>query len=129
MVSGERISRRKLAAHLADRLASGAPADEVMTGAAAYLIETKRTHDAPLLVRDIEERLMTKGIVVADVTTARSLASEALAAIGTMLNAKDLHVRLAVDPSVLGGIRVGVPGKRYDATFRRKLNLLKSTER
>ncbi len=128
-MAGERISRRKLAAFLADKLASGAPASDVITQTAAYLIETKQTHDVELLVRDIEEKLMAKGIVVADVTVASPLTNEAKSAIASLLEAKDLHVRETVDPSVLGGIRVAVPGKRYDATLRNKINLLKSLER
>jgi F-type H+-transporting ATPase subunit delta len=128
-MAGERISRRKLAAYMADRLASGAPANDVIMQAAAYLIETKQTHDVELLVRDIEEKLMAKGIVVADVTAASPLTDEAKSAIASLLEAKDLHVRETVDSSVLGGIRVAVPGKRYDATLRHKINLLKSLER
>jgi F-type H+-transporting ATPase subunit delta len=128
-MAGERISRRKLAAFLADQLALGVPAGDVITRAAAYLIETKQTHDVELLVRDIEEELMVRGVVVADVTAARPLTDEARSAIASLLEAKDLHVRETVDPSVLGGIRVAVPGKRYDATLRNKINLLKSLER
>lgn len=128
-MAGKRISRRKLAAFLADKLASGAPANDVIDQAAAYLIETKQTHDVELLVRDIEEALMDRGVVVADVTAARPLTNDTKAAISSLLEAKDLHVRLAIDPSVLGGIRIGVSGRRYDATLRRKINLLKSTER
>lgn len=128
-MAGMRITRRKLAAFMADKLASGAPADDVLQQAAAYLIETKQTHDVELLVRDVEDELMRRGIVVADVTAARPLSGEAKAAIARLLDAKDLHVRETVDASVLGGIKVEVPGKRYDATLRRRINLLKSAER
>lgn len=128
-MAGERIPRRKLSAFLADKLASGAPAKDVMAQAAAYLIETKQTHDVELLVRDIEEALTAKGVVVADVTTARPLAREAKSAIADFLGATDLHLRETVDPSVLGGIRVVAPGGRYDATLRHKINQLKLLER
>lgn len=127
-MTSERIPRRKLAAFLADKLASGAPANDVLVQAAAYLIETKQTHDVELLVRDIEEALMAKGIVIADVTAARPLTSEAKSAIASLLEAKDLHLRETTDMSVLGGVRVEVPGMRYDGTLRRKINLLKATE-
>jgi F-type H+-transporting ATPase subunit delta len=124
----ERISRRKLAAYLADKLVSGAPAKEVIEQIAAYLIETKQTKDVELLVRDIEEALMIRGVVVADVTAAHSLTSEAKSLVAHLLDAKDLQLRETVDTSVLGGIRVDIPGKRFDGTLRRKINLLKTTE-
>ncbi len=128
-MAGMRISRRKLSIFLADRLMAGAPAKDVMTQAAAYLIETKQTHDVALLVRDIEEQLMEQGVVVADVTAARPLTSDVKSALTSLLKAKELHVRESIDASVLGGIRVDIPGKRYDATLQRKINLLKSTGR
>lgn len=128
-MAGERISRRKLAAFVADKLASGAPAEDIIKQTAAYLIETNQTKDVELLVRDIEEALMVHGIVIADVTSAHQLTDEAKSAIGRLVEAKALHLRETTDKSVLGGIRVDVPGKRYDGTLRRKINLLKSTER
>ena len=128
-MAGERISRRKLAAFFADKLAEGAPRADLMTQAAAYLIETRLTRDVPLLVRDIEDQLMARGIVVADVTAAHPLTEDIKAQIADLLGAKDLQIRETVDASVLGGIRVEVPGKRYDATLRRKINQLKSQER
>jgi F-type H+-transporting ATPase subunit delta len=128
-MAGERITRRKLSAYVADKLVAGAQAKDILAQAAAYLIETKQTHDVDLLVRDIEDQLMKRGVVIADVTAARSLNDEAKKAIAKLLDAKDLHIRESVDPSVLGGIRIDVPGKRYDATLRRKINLLKATER
>lgn len=128
-MAGERISRRKLAAYVADKLASGAPAKDIIEQTAAYLIETNQTKDVELLVRDIEEALMIRGIVIADVTAAHPLTNDAKDAIGHLLAAKDLHIRETTDRAVLGGIRVDVPGKRYDGTLRRKINLLKSSER
>ena len=128
-MAGERISRRKLAAHIADKLVSGAPADEVIKQAAAYLIETKQTRDVDLLVRSIEEALMARGLVVADVASAHPLTGDVKKAIAELLGAKNLQTRETVDPSLLGGVRVDVPGKRYDATLRRKINSLKTLER
>lgn len=127
-MAGKRISRRKLASFVADTISHGAPADEVINQTAAYLIEARQTHDVELLGRDIEEALMVNGIVIADVTAARPLTSESTSAIAALLGAKQLHVRETADASIIGGILVKVSGKRYDATLRHKLNVLKSTE-
>jgi F-type H+-transporting ATPase subunit delta len=119
------ISRRKLAAFIADELASG-NGEEAIRQAAAYLIETGQTKSAGLLARDIEEALSSHGVVVADITTARPLDKEMKTAVASMLNAKELHARETVDETVLGGVRVEVAGKRYDGTLRHKIDLLKA---
>lgn len=126
-MSGRTISRRKLAGFVADKLQSGDGKDAIAK-AAAYLIETRQTHSAGLLVRDIEEILASSGIVVADTTSARRLSEEDKTAIAKLLHAKQLHTRETVDPSVLGGVRIEVSGKRLDATLRRKIDLLKEID-
>jgi F0F1-type ATP synthase delta subunit len=72
-----RLSRRKIAAYAADKLAAGAASKKVLSEVAAYLIEMRRTREIDLLVRDIEDALEVRGIVVADVTSAYPL-TEAL---------------------------------------------------
>lgn len=126
-MSGRTISRRKLAGYLAEQLQSGNAKDAIKQ-AAAYLVETKQTRSTGLLVRDIEEHLAQTGTVVADITSARPLSSEDKKAIAKLLDAKELHVRETVDPSVLGGVRVEVSGKRLDATLRHKIDLLKEID-
>ena len=128
-MAGVRISRRKLSAYVADRLASGQAANEAISQVAAYLVETRQTHDVELLVRSIEEELMNHGVVVADVAAAHPLSEGIKEQIARLVDAKELHIRLAIEPDLLGGIRVDVPGKRFDATLKRKINLLKSVER
>lgn len=118
------LSRRRLAAYIADQLKAGN--HDVIKQTAAYLIETKSERSASLLVRDIELALSEKGTVVADVTTATKLTDELKTAIGRLLKTDDLHIRETIDTSVLGGVRIEASGRRYDATMRRKLNKLKT---
>lgn len=120
-----RISRRKLAEYVASKLASDTPG-EVIRELAAFLIETKRTRELELLVRDIESALMERGIVVADVMTARPLADQLRVGIKQLTGGKTLVLRETVDPSVLGGVSISLPGKRLDATLRRKIQALKA---
>lgn len=128
-MASERLSRRKLAAFIAGKLVEGTAAEDVIKQAAAYLIETRQTHDVELLVRDIEEVLMEQGIVIADVTAAYPLTEQTKAAIADFLEAKELHVRETVDKTVLGGVRVELPGQRYDGTLRHKIGRLKANQR
>jgi len=121
-----RLSRRKLAVYVADKLQAGASASEVMREIAAYLIDTKRTRELELLVRDIEDALATRGVVVADVTTAHALGKELKSEIGALVGAKKLQIRETIDESVLGGVRIDLPGKRFDGTIRHKLTALRA---
>jgi F-type H+-transporting ATPase subunit delta len=123
-----RLSRRKIALYAADKLHAGIEPSGVIKEVAAYLVDTRRTRELDLLVRDIEGELAIRGTVVADVTTARPLTEALKKQIGTLVQAKNLHVRETIDSSVLGGMRVDIPGKRFDGTLRRKLVALKEKQ-
>ena len=123
-----RLSRRKMATFVADKLEAGASPSEALQEVAAYLQDTGRIREQELLVRDIEEEMASRGIVVADVVSARPLDESIKAQIKTMTGAKTLQIRQSVDESVLGGISVDVPGKRFDGTIRHKLNALKAKQ-
>ncbi len=124
MAKDRAISRRKLATYVTSQFMSG-NGDHAIQQAAAYLIETRQIASAGLLIRDIEEILATHGIVVADITTARSLSKDIEQAAKQLLGAKELHVREHSDQSVLGGVLVEVSDKRLDGTLRHKIDLLK----
>ena|SRR5690349_9281054 len=121
-----RLSRRKLAAYAADKLQAGASVSESLKEIAAYLIDTRRTRELELLVRDIEDALATRGTVVADVTTAHALTAELKTAISKLVGSKNLQLRETIDASVLGGVRIDIPGKRFDGTMRHTLTALRA---
>lgn len=116
-----KISRRKLALYVADAIEAKQKLGSVLAEVAAYLVEAKRTREAELLVRAIEDELAARGIVIAHVVTARPLAKELEQAITTLIGAREIHLDSEVDPSVIGGVRVETPGKLLDATIKRKL--------
>lgn len=124
-----RLSRRKIATYAADKLIAGSPKKAVLREVAAYLIATRRTRELELLVRDIEELLAERGVVVADVVTAHTLTASTRAEIKKLVGDKaTLQLRESVDPSVLGGVRIDLPGKRFDGTIQRKLTALKAQQ-
>jgi F-type H+-transporting ATPase subunit delta len=124
-----RVSRRKIALHVAGKvLAGGAVADEAMRELAAYLVATKRTRELDLLVRDIEEVLADNGVVAANIASARPLDASVKAEITKMLDVKNVQLRESVDETLLGGIRIDTPGKRFDGTIRHKLNALRAKQ-
>ena len=57
----QKISRRKLASYVVDRFESGAPLATLLKEVAAYLADSKRTREADLLVRTIEDVFAERG--------------------------------------------------------------------
>jgi F-type H+-transporting ATPase subunit delta len=123
-----RISRRKIADFVADKITHGTATADILREVAAYLVMTRRVREQELLVRDIEEALAIRGIVVADVASAYPLSDVIKKEIGTLVGADSLQLRTSVDASLLGGVRIDIPGKRYDGTIRHKLNALKAKQ-
>lgn len=124
----QRISRRKLAELVATRILAGQSTDVALREVAAYLIATKRTREQALVVRDIEAALLDKGIVVADVTSVHGVSDDLHQQIKDLTGATSLQLRTTLDDAVLGGVRIDIPGKRFDGTIRRKLNALKAQQ-
>lgn len=122
-----RLTRRKIATHVAEKIASGGSVKAAMQGAAAYLVDTGRTRELELLVRDIEDVLAEMGVVVATITTASPLTDAIRSEVRSVIG-KNAQLRETVDSSVLGGIKIDLPGKQYDGTIRRKLTALRAKQ-
>lgn len=124
----ERLSRRKLSMYAADRIEKG-ETSQVLAELAAYLIESKRTREAEMVVRAIEDELSNRGIVIATVTSAHPRGDDLNEILRKLIGADKLYIQKTVDPTLLGGIRIDMPGRRIDATLRRKLTKLRSGTR
>lgn len=128
-----RISRRKITVYIADQLAKGGDEKKVLQELAAFLIDNKRTNELDLIVRDIEYQLLLRGIVLAHVTSAFELASETRAAITKMIkdktDAKTIELQQLIEPNLLGGIRLDLPGMQLDNTISRRLTTLRTNVR
>ena len=122
-----RLTRRKIAIYVADKLIAGEPVAKAVESAAAYLVDTGRTRELELLVRDIEDVLAEKGTIIADVTTAFPLTDTVRHEVLSLIGEKAL-LRETVDPFVLGGVKLDLPGKQYDGTIRRKLTALRAKQ-
>lgn len=123
-----KISRRKIAEYVAERIASNADVSGLIDQVAAYLIESRRTREVELVVRAIEDALDARGIVVASVTSARALDDSVQAAIEKRIHAERLHVREIIDPNLVGGLIIETPGKKLDVSIRSKLNALRGAK-
>ncbi|MDN5274317.1 MAG: atpH [Candidatus Saccharibacteria bacterium] len=123
-----RLSRRKIATYTADQLLAGVSKRDVLRSVAAYLVDAKRTRELTLLVRDIEDVLAERGHIVADVASAHPLSETLKAEIKKLVGGSTPQLRELVESDLLGGVRVDVPGKRFDGTIRHKLTALRAKQ-
>lgn len=127
---GARLSRRKITSYLAEQMVAGTPVDQLVLQLAAYLIETKRTSEVGLIVRDIEYELSSRGIVLAQVTSALDLTTATETAVTKLIKdttgASKVNLRKFIDPEVLGGVRIDLPGLQLDTTIARRLTTLRT---
>ena len=125
-----KLSRRKLAAYVTERLLAGDKS--AVAQLAAYLVDTRRTRELPLVVRDIEAAMAERGVVVADVATASTLSATAAQAISNYIagqyDGAKVQLRVSEDPALLGGAKIHLPGAELDTTIRRKLTTLRASK-
>lgn len=122
----QRLSRRKIATYVADQLLSG-KAKEVLREVAAFLVETGREREAELLARDIEYALMERGTTVARIASAHELTASLKVQIEKLIGGK-VQLKATIDPTLLGGVRIDTPDKRFDGTLAHKLTALKTKQ-
>lgn len=127
-----RLSRRRMAEYVADRLVSGDDPDKVLLEIAAYLKENRRTKESTLVVRDIEQALLGRGVVVASVTSARPLKQSALEDIKQFIanhyTADTVQAREVIDENAIGGFKVSTPDKELDRTLRKYIATIKANK-
>jgi F-type H+-transporting ATPase subunit delta len=125
-----KLSRRSLAIHVATHLVDGKPQAAIAQQLAAYLIWTRRTRELSMIVRDIEFYLADQGHVAGTVTTARDLSDTTMKAIEAFAKdktgAKAVNLEQTIDESVLGGVKLELPGYELDTTLTRQLTILKT---
>ena len=125
-----KLSRRKLAAYVTEQLLAGDTS--AVAQLAAYLVDTRRTRELPLVVRDVEAAMAERGVVVADVATASKLSESAAQAIREYIarqyDGAKVQLRTSEDASLLGGAKIHLPGAELDTTIRRKLTTLRASK-
>jgi len=126
-----RLSRRRLATYIADGFVNGTPSKATLIEQlAGYLVESRRTKELGLIVRDIEYQLAEKGHLSATVTSAFDLGAQTLKTIEAYVkdttSAEHISLTTLVDPDVLGGIKISLPGRENDQTIAHQLTVLKT---
>lgn len=125
-----RLSRRSMAAYIAAGLVEGKNKKKLFQQLAAYLIETRRTKELDLIVRDIEFMLSEQGFVQATVTSAFDLTAETKKSLEAFVKSKtkatQVSLSTTVDETALGGVKIAVPGREIDQTVAHQLTVLKT---
>jgi len=125
-----KLSRRAIAIYIAEQLTGKTDPQKVILQLAAYLVDTRRTKELSLIIRDIQFYLSEAGAVSGVITTASALTAETKKAIEKYIKeqtgAKTVALDSLIDPTVIGGVKVSIPGRELDATVSRSLTVLKT---
>jgi F-type H+-transporting ATPase subunit delta len=93
------------------------------------LAQNGRARDLTAVIAGFEKLYAKKtGVVAAEVVSAQALTAAQLKSIQTALRAslgKDPEMTARVDPSILGGLKVKVGSKLFDASLKTKLDQMK----
>ncbi|WP_426025578.1 F0F1 ATP synthase subunit delta [Brevundimonas sp. TSRC1-1] len=93
------------------------------------LAQNHRARDLPHVIAGFEARYAKHaGIAAAEVVSAQALDAKQLTAIKTALNAslgKAPELTTRVDPAILGGLKIKVGSKLFDASLKTKLDQMK----
>ena len=125
-----RLSRRAIAEYISAGLIDGTSKKTLLNQLAAYLVESRRTKELELIVRDIEFNLSQKGVVQTTITSAFDLSAETKKALEAFVKSKTKATQVSltsvVEPSVIGGVKISIPGRELDQTVAHKLTVLKT---
>jgi F-type H+-transporting ATPase subunit delta len=94
------------------------------------LVEQGRADLLPAVEEAFRHALNARrGVVEAEAVTAEALETgqrDALTSVLAKVSGKDVDLRTALDPKVIGGVLVRMAGKSYDGTVRGRLRAMKS---
>lgn len=125
-----RLSRRRIADHIASELVDGKNKKLLLQQLAGFLVDTGRTKELDLIIRDIEFSLAEKGHVQASVISAFDLTAEVKKELEAFVKSKTDATKVSlsnmVDPSVIGGVKITIPGRELDQTVAHQLTVLKT---
>lgn len=124
------LSRRRIAGYISEKLISDGQSTKLVNQLAAYLIDSGRTKELEIIIRDIEYELQKRGVVLAQITTASKLSGATEKVITEFIKSKTdaqkIFLRQFVDPEVLGGVKIDLPGSQLDSTILRRLTTLRT---
>lgn len=125
------VSRKSVARYMAQAwVEKSVPRSKLLQQMAAYLIDSKKTNQADLLIEDMKAEIEFQyGVVVAKVVTARKLTADLSKQIESFVKdktkARKVVITESIDTSLIGGFIATTPSAEFDYSIRTKLNKLK----
>ncbi len=127
------VSRRLLAKIFIDQLEQTDSKAKLTRSLAAYILERKQYKQTDMIINDIVAELARRGHVLARAMTAKPLSSEQrstiTATVAKATGARAVELIEEVEPAIIGGVRLTLPGRELDASIRRQLQQLQAEEK
>ncbi len=125
-----KLPRHQIAAVLAEKSLGRINAHQFSEQIAAYLLSERRTADLEPILRDIMQYRADHGIVEVVAVSAHALTATVRKDIEqqvqrTMPEAKKIIITEAIEPAMIGGVRLEFPNQQLDLTVRAQLSRLK----
>ncbi len=124
------LSRRSIATYVAQQLLEETSHAALVDQLAAYLLESGRTRELGIIMRDVQHQLAQKGYVIGTITTAHEIdeatKNQIEAYTKQQTRAAKVILETAVDPRLLGGLKLSLPGQELNTTIARNLTVLKT---
>lgn len=125
-----KLSRRSLAHYVAENIVDAKKRPVAVQQLAAHLVYTRRTKELGLIIRDVEAVLLERGVVMGTIISATELSAEVCKTVerfvAAQTGAKTIALDARIDPTVLGGIKLTLPGRELDRTVQHQLTTLKT---
>lgn len=122
--------RTRIAQIIADQTLQQGVSRRLSQEVAAYLLAERRVGELDSVLRDIQADWAALGHVEVIATSAHALTAAIQADIRQQVNqlypsVKQIVITEAVDPALIGGVRLSLPDQQFDASLRTKLNHFK----
>ncbi|MEI9913960.1 MAG: F0F1 ATP synthase subunit delta [Candidatus Saccharibacteria bacterium] len=125
-----KVSRRKIAVVIADRLKHGENLSKLSKEVASYLLYSGRSSELNSIMRDVIAIRADEGNVEATVISAHELNGGIKKEVRDLVKAvkpgaKRITLDEKLDPDLIGGLKLSVVDHGVDLSIRAKLNKLK----
>jgi len=122
--------RSRIANMIAQRSLNQGVGKKYAREVAAYLLEDRRTAELDSILRDVQADWAAAGYLEVIAASAHPLTAGLRADISRQVkkhypNVKKIVVTEELDPEVIGGVRLRLPGKQLDISVEAKLNRFK----
>ncbi len=128
-----KISRHRLAVHIAKQLAEKSAPNTLAQQVAAYLLDNHQSKQVDMLLSDVTAVLAKDyGAVTAKATTAYPLTNELRNQVVSFIkqheNAKSVELQEIINHDIIGGVIIQTPSAQFDNTVKTQIKYLRNNK-